>query len=164
MRLRFVPALLAAAMLAGCSIPLMIEPDPLEDATAVYSWQAEGRMIFECTYDTEGFYWAFVRPEGSLTSETGRIEATIENDFGLTHRDGSHLEAKIIRQGMAKSPNDLKYALFEVSSASERGALRAIRYVERRRSEGGMPLTVCSASQRGMHLAVPFRARWILYR
>ena len=73
MRLRFVPALLAAAMLAGCSIPLMIEPDPLEDATAVYSWQAEGRMIFECTYDTEGFYWAFVRPEGSLTSETGRI-------------------------------------------------------------------------------------------
>ena len=164
MRLRFVPALLAAAMLAGCSIPLMIEPDPLEEATAVYRWKDEGRMIFECTYDTEGFYWAFVRPEGSLTSETGRIEATIENDFGLTHRDGSHLEAKIIRQGVAKSPNDLKDALFEVSSASERGALRAIRYVERRRSEGGMPLTVCSASQRGMHLAVPFRARWILYR
>ncbi len=164
MRLRFVPALLAAALLAGCSIPFTTEPDPLEDATAVYSWQAEGRMIFECTYDAEGFYWAFVRPEGKLASETGRVEATIENDFGLTHRDGSHLEAKIIRQGAAKTPNDLKDTLFEVSSASDRGALRAIRYVERRRAEGGMPLTACSASQRGMRLAVPFRARWILYR
>ena len=78
MRLRFVPALLAAALLAGCSIPLTTEPDPLEDATAVYSWQAKGRMIFECAYDSEGFYWAFVRPEGKLVSETGRVEATIE--------------------------------------------------------------------------------------
>lgn len=156
-------ALCAALLLSGCSSFMSNEPDPLDGLTAVYSWRAEGNMVFACAYDTQGAYWRFIRPEGSLYDEAGKQQATLLADFGIRARDGSQIAARIVKQKNADSARNLKPALFE-TSAPAKGMLEGIRFVERRSPEGGMPLAGCSPSQRGKRLTVPFKARYIFYR
>ncbi|MDO5530483.1 DUF3455 domain-containing protein [Sutterella sp.] len=159
---KFLAAVAAAALLSGCTA-LIYGPDPLKGSTAVYSWQATGRMVFQCEYDREGFYWKFIRPEGTLTDDAGRRQGVLQPDFGITATDGSGLHAKIIQQGPQENARDLRTAVF-AAEADSRGKLAGIRFIARRQPSGGMPLASCTASQRGHYLKVPFRARYIFYR
>ena len=134
-----------------------------KDAVAVYSWEAQGSMVFRCTYDEKGFYWAFLRPEGKLTGSGGRVQAVLGPDFSVTARDGSSLTARIVGQGPLESARDLRTAVFR-TQASKSGMLRGVRWYARRQPNGGMPLATCTASQRGHLLRVPFRARYVFYR
>ena len=126
-------ALCAALLLSGCSSFMSNEPDPLDGLTAVYSWRAEGNMVFACAY------WRFIRPEGSLYDEAGKQQATLLADFGIRARDGSQIAARIVKQKNADSARNLKPALFE-TSAPAKGMLKGIRFVERRSPEVGRPL------------------------
>lgn len=152
-------------VLAGCAVsPLSrLGSDPLKDAVAVYSWEAQGRMVFRCAYDDKGFFWEFIRPEGRLIGENGRQQAVLQKDFAVTARDGSALTARIIDQGPQTSAKDLRDAVFAAES-SGRGMLEGVRWIARRSAAGGMPLASCTASQRGNYLKVPFRARYVFYR
>ena len=109
--MRALSALLALFFLASCT-SIQFAPDPLKDATAVYSWEARGRMVFQCSYDSEGFFWNFVQTEGELLNDDGRRQAVLQPNFGITARDGSALHAKIISQGEQTSPRDLRTAVF----------------------------------------------------
>lgn len=151
-----------ALLLAGCA-GVAPEKDPLEGASPVYSWQAQGEMIFRCTYDEKGFYWAFVRPEGKLLNDSGREQAALGADFSVTARDGSSVRARIVEQGPQTSARDLRTAVFAAESQG-RGMLEGVRAYTRRQPEGGMPLAPCAASLRGHLLRVPFRARYVFYR
>lgn len=149
-------------LLSGCST--LIDPqDPLADATAVYSYEARGSVAFRCDYDASGPYWRYEGISGTLMNEKGVRRAVLEADAGITHADGSHLAAKIVETRRERGPGNLPDALF-TATAPKKGSLRGVRWIERRNAEGGMPLTRCSASQRGSRLSVPFRARYILYR
>lgn len=160
--MRILSALTALLILAGCS-SIQLAPDPLQDATAVYSWEARGRMIFQCAYDSDGFFWRFIQTEGELLSDDGRRQAMLQPNFGITARDGSTLHAEIISQGEQTSSRDLRTAVFSARPEG-RGMLEGIRYIARRQPSGGMPLVTCTASQRGQYLRVPFRARYVFYR
>ncbi len=161
----FAVVLSSALLLAGCAGLGPTEVPP-KDAVAVQSWFAEGDMRFRCEYDEEGFYWAFQGPDARLWNDAvkpRRLEARLTDGFTVRHRDGSVLTAIIIENRGRASEENLRDAVFE-TMPPETGALRGVRWMERRRAEGGMPVTRCSPSQRGMTLRVPFTARWILYR
>lgn len=160
--MRALSALFAILLLASCTT-IQFTPDPLKDATAVYSWKARGRMVFQCSYDSEGFFWNFVQTEGELLNDAGQRQAVLQPNFGITARDGSTIHAKIISQGEQISPRDLRTAVFSTQSEG-RGILEGVRYIARRQPSGGMPLVTCTASQRGQYLRVPFRARYVFYR
>ena len=128
---------LSLSFLAGCSTLPVPEDGIPHNAVAVYSWQAEGRTIFRCAYDAEGFFWQFVGTEGTLHTDAGRHTADLTGRFDVLAGDGGLLKANIISQSEGKS-----------STAAT----------------GGMPLAGCSASQRGELLRVPFRARYVFYR
>ena len=131
--------------------------------TPVYNWRAKGRMHFVCTYDGKGLYWRFERPSGNLYADNGRLEGRLNADWSITARDGSHLPARILLNGPTGSQSDLRDAVFE-SDPPAKGILARVVRIERKHAKGGMPLTKCSASQRGQRLQVPFEARWILLR
>lgn len=109
--MRALSALFAILLLASCTT-IQFTPDPLKDATAVYSWEARGRMVFQCSYDSEGFFWNFVQTEGELLNDAGQRQAVLQPNFGITARDGSTIHAKIISQGEQISPRDLRTAVF----------------------------------------------------
>lgn len=150
------------SLLSGCST-LVGPQDPLADATAVYSYEVRGSVAFRCDYDASGPYWHYEGIAGALLNDKGIRRAVLETNAGITHADGSHLEAEIVETRRERGPGNLPDALFK-ATAPEKGALRDIRWIERRNARGGMPLTRCSASQRGSRLSVPFQARYILYR
>ena len=82
----------AALLLAGCAVaPRVDEVNVLEkaNASAVYSWEARGQMIFRCDYDQKGFFWVFLQPQGKLLDDKGRQQAVLGADFSVTARDGS---------------------------------------------------------------------------
>lgn len=58
-----------------------------QKAVAVYSWEAQGQMVFRCTYDERGFFWAFLYPQGKLLDDKGREQAVLGSDFSVTARD-----------------------------------------------------------------------------
>lgn len=93
--MRALSALFAILLLASCTT-IQFTPDPLKDATAVYSWEARGRMVFQCSYDSEGFFWNFVQTEGELLNDAGQRQAVLQPNFGITARDGSTIHAKIM--------------------------------------------------------------------
>lgn len=163
--LQLVAALSSAAILSGC-VFMHSEKTPPADAVAVQSWFAEGVMIFRCDYDEKGFYWVFEEPDAKLWNDAvkpKRLEARLGRGYTLRHLDGSVLRTQTIVNRGIPSANNLRDAVFETTS-SETGVLQGVRWMERRRAEGGMPSTHCSPSQRGTRLRVPFTARWILYR
>ncbi len=166
--------LLSALILAGCaavedgggghvSRQTATGTDAVRGVEAVFSWRAEGQMIFRCAYDDKGFFWEFVRPEGRLLDDKGRRQAVLQQSFGITARDGSSLSARIIEQGAESSPRNLRTVTFATRTSGP-GMLSGIRLVVRRDAVGGMPLASCTASQRGHLLRVPFRARYVFYR
>lgn len=164
-RLTLPLGLFSALLLAGCA-GLRTNEVPPPDAVAVASWLAEGDMRFRCDYDEKGFYWVFVGPDAKLWNDTAqpkRLEARLTDGFTVRHRDGSVLTARILENRGDASGENLKDAVFE-TTPPEKGALRGVRWMERRHAVGGMPVTRCSPSQRGMTLRVPFTSRWILYR
>lgn len=120
-------------------------------------------MVFRCTYDERGFFWAFLYPQGKLLDDKGREQAVLGSDFSVTARDGSLVKGRIIEQGPQESARNLRTAVIAVESTNH-GLLSGVRYYARRQPEGGMPLASCSASQRGHLLRVPFRARYVFYR
>ena len=170
---RTLPIFLAAVfLLFGCSVPMMQgTSDPNQAAyvqalagrTAVYSWTAKGRMHFTCTYDAEGLFWKFSHPSGTLYSEDGRTQGTLNSDWSISGRDGSRLHARILLTGPAVRSSDLRNAVFE-ATPPRNGMFSRISRIERKQARGGMPLTKCSASQRGQRLAVPFEARYVFWR
>ena len=156
----------AALLLAGCAVaPRVDEVNVLEkaNASAVYSWEARGQMIFRCDYDQKGFFWVFLQPQGKLLDDKGRQQAVLGADFSVTARDGSSVKGRIVEQGPQESARNLRTAVVAVES-SGRGMLSGVRFYARRQPEGGMPLAACSAAQRGHLLRVPFRARYVFYR
>ncbi|WP_295477214.1 DUF3455 domain-containing protein [uncultured Sutterella sp.] len=155
----------ALLLLAGCAVGPLGGPhvDPLKDAVAVYSWEAQGQMVFRCAYDEQGFFWEFIRPEGRLIGDNGRQQAVLQKDFAVTARDGSAVSARIVDQGPQISARDLREVVFAAES-SGRGILSGVRWIARKNPSGGMPLASCTASQRGHYLKVPFRARYVFYR
>ena len=167
--MRKVLILCAAFLLSGC-----VATDPTYTRTGAESiatqgllqsasWRAQGQMIFRCTYDEKGFFWQFVRPEGTLYDKTGRRQAVLQANFAITAQDGSMLHARIVEQGQQESPRNLRTVTFETTSEGK-GLLADVRYVVRQQAVGGMPLVTCSAAQRGHLLKVPFRAQYIFYR
>ena len=170
---RRLPIFFAACfLLFGCSVPTLQNiSDPrvsayaetLAGRTAVYSWTAKGRMHFTCTYDQQGLYWKFNRPSDTLHSDDGRQQGTLNSDWSITGRDGSRLQARILLNGPSVRSTDLRNAVFEATPVSG-GMFARISRVERTQAKGGMPLTKCSASQRGQHLSVPFEARYVFWR
>lgn len=160
---------LLSSTLCACSsfIPFgdsSLETDPFETATAVYSWQVEGRMVFRCDYDDRGFYWKFHSQTGTVKNDDGKVVGTISGNLTLVHKDGSNAMSRIeksLRPADGRNAADVRY---KVESASARGALHDLRYITRTRTEGGMPLAACSAAQRDTALRVPFTARLIAYR
>lgn len=158
----------AAALLTGCStlIPDGTSADiagTLRGKTALYSWSAKGHTIFSCDYDKVGFYWRFLRAEGVLLDNNGRQTASFGRDWIIRGRDGSVLKTAILYVDSVDRPENLRNALFKTHSPSSHGLFAQVTYVERRNAKGGMPLTRCSASQRGKILRVPFDARYIFW-
>lgn len=154
---------LSLSFLAGCSTLPVAEDGIPHNAVAVYSWQAEGRTIFRCAYDAEGFFWQFVGTEGTLHTDAGRHTADLTGRFDVLAGDGGLLKANIISQSEGKSSRDLKAAEF-LTQPPASGILQGVRWMRRTAATGGMPLAGCSASQRGALLRVPFRARYVFYR
>lgn len=152
-----------SALLVGCSLAPTKSVLEQQKAVAVYSWEAQGQMVFRCTYDERGFFWAFLYPQGKLLDDKGREQAVLGSDFSVTARDGSLVKGHIIEQGPQESARNLRTAVIAVESTNH-GLLSDVRYYARRQPEGGMPLASCSASQRGHLLRVPFRARYVFYR
>lgn len=165
--LRLLTVLSAPVLLFGCTILGQSEIDaPPAEAVAVQSLHAEGSMIFQCSYDDKGFYWAFIEPVANLWDDTKkprRLVATLEAGFTVRYLDGSVLYSRIIGTNKSDSNVNLPNALFE-TIAPPTGAQKGIRWMRRTQAQGGMPLTRCSPSQRGERLRIPFTARWVLYR
>ena len=85
-----------SALLVGCSLAPTKSVLEQQKAVAVYSWEAQGLMVFCCTYDERGFFWAFLYPQGTLPYDKGREHAVLGSDFSLTARDGSPATGHII--------------------------------------------------------------------
>ena len=60
-----------SALLVGCSLAPTKSVLEQQKAVAVYSWEAQGQMVFRCTYDERGFFWAFLYPQGKLLDDKG---------------------------------------------------------------------------------------------
>lgn len=167
--MRKVLILCAAFLLSGCVATGPIYTRTGDESITTQglfqsaSWRAQGQMIFRCAYDEKGFFWQFVRPEGTLYDKTGRRQAVLQANFAITAHDGSMLHARIVEQGQQESPRNLRTVTFETTSEGK-GLLADVRYVVRQQAVGGMPLVTCSAAQRGQLLKVPFRAQYIFYR
>ena len=144
-----------SALLVGCALAPTKSVLEQQKAVAVYSWEAQGQMVFRCTYDERGFFWAFLYPQGKLLDDKGREQAVLGSDFSVTARDGSLVKGHIIEQGPQESARNLRTAVIAVESTNH-GLLSGVRYYARRQPEGGMPLASCSASQRGHLLRVRF--------
>ena len=93
-----------SALLVGCSLAPTKSVLEQQKAVAVYSWEAQGQMVFRCTYDERGFFWAFLYPQGKLLDDKGREQAVLGSDFSVTARDGSLVKGHIIEQGLKSPP------------------------------------------------------------
>ena len=163
-----IAASVSSLLLAGCSTveqkkPLGYEAE-IASETAVYSWTAKGQMLFSCAYDDAGFYWRFVRSEGSLRNDNGVKMATLMPDLSIRDRDGRHLKIAAYKTGERKNPGSLKNLLYKVTSSPNKGPFKNMHWVERRNALGGQPLSKCSAVQKEQLLRVPFEARYIFWR
>ena len=88
-----------SALLVGCALAPTKSVLEQQKAVAVYSWEAQGQMVFRCTYEERGFFWAFLYPQGKLLDDKGREQAVLGSDFSVTARDGSLVKGHIIEQG-----------------------------------------------------------------
>ncbi len=153
-------------VLSGCSVMLRETPsatDPKAGARMAASWSARGNMVFQCDYDSEGFYWRFLRQEGTLKTPAGRKAGTLEAGFAVKTTAGEVLRGRPVSSSggtRSRAPD----TLFEVAAPPQKGVLAGIRLIERHDTEGGMPLAACSASQRGKILRAPFTATYTFYR
>ena len=158
----------SALFLTGCSSIEQKAPEGYDDEiaseTAVYSWAAKGQMLFSCAYDKSGFYWRFVRSEGSLRNDKGQKMADLLPDLSIRDRDGRILKISAYKTGERRHPGSLKNLLYKVTSSPDVGTFKEMHYVERRNALGGQPLTKCSAVQKEQLLRVPFEARYIFWR
>ena len=152
-----------AAFLSGCSstgpAPEIIAPSSNE----VLSLEASGEQIFQCSRDSQGWYWKFLTPNAYLFDPQSN-QAVIKHGyrFGFAHNDGSKLSARIIK--VHRNGKDLPQALFLTQSSAHPGALHKIRYVQRTNCQGGLPKTQCTAKQKGEILRVPFSATYTFFR
>ena len=111
-----------SALLVGCSLAPTKSVLEQQKAVAVYSWEAQGQMVFRCTYDERGFFWAFLYPQGKLLDDKGREQAVLGSDFSVTARDGSLVKGHIIEQGPQESARNLRTAVIAVESTNQTSA------------------------------------------
>lgn len=166
-------ALLLAVIggLAGCSgsLPTLVhsDPDSIEppaEATLIRTLKGTGTQQFRCTSDDQGRYWRFIAPKVTLKDKRHRVIITQGAGFEFQAKDGSKLSAKIVAATESNSPVNLKPVLFKTSNIGSEGLLSDVVWIKRHNAIGGVPQTVCSASQVGMILNVRFSADYSLYR
>ncbi len=138
--------------------------DELITKVPIYTWSVRGEMLFSCAYDDAGFYWQFIRSEGTLKNDQGKIMGTLSPDLSIRSPNGQVLKMMPFKTGDAKHSNGLKNLLFKVTSSPNTGTFKNVQFVERRNAKGGVPLTRCSAIQKEQLLRVPFEARYIFWR
>ena len=115
-----------SVLLVGCSLAPTKNVLEQQKAVAVYSWEAQGQMVFRCTYDERGFFWAFLYPQGKLLDDKGREQAVLGSDFSVTARDGSFVKGHIVEQGPQESARNLRTAVIAVESTNH-GLLSGVR-------------------------------------
>lgn len=155
--------------LVGCSATLpTVEThdsvEPPEGAKLVRTLRGTGTQQFQCTADEQGRYWRFIAPKVSIKDKRQRVVMTQGAGFAFAAKDGSRLSAEIVASGQATSSVNLKPVLFKTESIGTHGVLSDIMWIKRDNAVGGVPQTVCSASQIGMILHVRFAADYSLYR
>lgn len=164
-------AITCAILLAGCSaLPSAIDSssqsttywrDALESAQKTSTRTVRGKMHFVCSYDSQGFYWRFSHPSGSLYRDNTKV-GTLNADWSISAKDGTILKMSILATGPRRNTTDLPDAVFKATSPKN-GTFAGIRYIERTNAKGGMPLTKCSASQQSQHLSRPFEADYTFW-
>lgn len=125
-------------------------------------YSARGKTVFRCRRDSKGLYWAFVRTDGKLYAG-GREAAAFQSDGSIVGRDGSRVALRAVKNGPYRGEGNLRDALFTAKSGKS-GMFRGARYATRTDSEGGMPRTTCSPSQKNRYLRSDFTAVYSLWR
>ena len=160
-KIKLTSALIIAAAAAGCTTttgPKMDRQDYLSGTQVVLTLNAKGSTFFRCAYDSEGFYWKYLRSDARLTNSNHKY-AGVVTASGIKLNSGR--EWKLTP--LVSSPrgySDLPDTLFELHSDEA----SAPEFAERISAKGGMPLAKCSPSQRDAVLKVPFTARFVFYR
>ena len=160
-----------ATGLVGCSGPLpqIVHSDPASieppaNATLIRTLKGTGTQQFRCTADDQGRYWRFIAPKVTIKDKRRRTVMTQGAGFIFSAPDGSKLAAEIVAATESSSPVNLKPVLFKTTSIGTQGSLSDVVWIKRHNAIGGVPQTVCSASQVGMILNVRFSADYSLYR
>lgn len=153
--------LIIAAAIAGCTTTTnqkMERKDYLSGTKVVMTLNAKGNTFFQCAYDSEGFYWKYLRSEAGLTNSNHKSSGTLTaSGIKLNNKNEWRITPLL---SSSRRRSDLPDTLFEVQRLDEASP----RFVERISSRGGMPLAKCSPSQRGTLLKVPFTARFVFYK
>lgn len=164
-----IPALLAAALLAGCAnvatphsaapVPAHLQPGH-ERMTA--SLAATGVQIYECRAikDKPGQgEWAFVAPDADLFDRSGR---KVGRHYAGPHweaLDGSRVVATLKERAPAPAPGAIPWLLLTARSVGPQGAFSKVTSIQRVNTVGGAaPSSGCTQAMLGTSTRVAYTA------
>jgi hypothetical protein len=160
-------AIACVSMLGACAAPspgpaaASIDPPQAERAMTL---AASGVQTYSCEFDAQHHLgWVFKGPQAILFDASG--QPTVRHGAGPSWQadDGSRIVGHVLAQRPSETSASIPQLLLETHSTSGKGALSAIRYVQRVHTVGGlMPSAPCSTEhQIG---SSPYLADYVFYR
>ena len=135
--------------------------------TAALEAQGRGDLLYECQAVKRAPYeyaWLLMSPGIRLEDGAG---STVTYYPGArarwVHSDGSKVSAQELVEA-TDAPKNLPLMRALVGPSDTPGALANIRYIQSRRTVGGMPNPPCNAPTLGMRVSVPYEADYIFWR
>ena len=147
-------------LLTACTT---LQKDPLQGKTAIYSWEAQGKIRLQCRRDHLGFYWQFIDSKGTLLNNKKQKIGHFTHEE-IFFQNGDRIAIKAQETLQKQTENNLPNVLFIAQSDPKNRIYTDITYMVRKNAKGGLPLTVCAPAQQRQILSIPFSARYILYR
>ncbi len=84
----------------------------------------------------------------------------------MSHQDGSNIiSTRIVAYEPGANPkSDLVLALMRAVSDPGELTFNGVKYVQRLKTKGGLPLSSCSAKDEGKLLKVPYTAEYVFWK
>ena len=153
----------SAAALSPPSVPPRLQPGPAE--TLAFGLTATGVHVYECRPNARGGYkWTFVRPDVTLSDDSGSVATQQEPNLWQDSRDRSTVSA-VVRASAPAGGDNLPWTLMAAASHSGTGTFSGVTSVQRVNTVGGVaPGSGCDELSVGTSTNVAFSADYYFYR
>lgn len=125
---------------------------------------ADGVQVYACTQRDTGPAWVFQAPEATLFDAAGRQVGTHGAGPHWQWQDGSRVTGAVVANAPAPKPGAIPWLLLRATPTDVPGALRAVAWVRRFDTVGGLPpADGCDAARLGQTARMRYTAGYALF-